>query len=56
MDIVYKEETYVANIILRDFGKKKSHFDNVFLPILFEVVRIDLLLCDNFRNSEYWFS
>ena len=22
MDIVYKEETYVANIILRDFGKK----------------------------------
>ena len=50
MHVVYKEETYIASIILRDFFFKNKTLDNVFLPILYEVLRFDLLFCDNFRD------
>ena len=30
MCIVYKEEKYIVNIILRDFRKKNQTLDNIF--------------------------
>ena len=53
MHIVYKDEIYIANIILRDFRKKKiSLWITFFLPILYEILRFDLRICDDFRNSK----
>ena len=52
MHIVYKEETYINIIILRDFRKKIRLLITFFLPILYEVLLFDLLLCDDFRYSK----